>query len=294
MPHSSGFEIFRDEANRFRRSRVKRWPAVVFLAVLAIVGAANAWWFFSAPSLPAMEEEVAGADKSKARLAQNVERLDDMSREIAKGVDRLHEEDAKLREMIRLDKEAKSAAQADDHEREVKRESDLQLTRLEAQEAYTRLLAKPSRAVALDAGQAQALCSATGLLLGEIPDAWPVEGVISSGFGVRLSPFANQEEFHKGVDIMAPVGSPVRSPAPGLVVFAGQDAEGGQAVMVDHGGGYVTSFSHIEDLAVRYGQKVERGRILGEVGQDARSTGPHLHYEVRLRGAPVDPRSYLP
>lgn len=294
MPHSSGFEIFRDEANRFRRSTVKRWPVAVFLAALVIVVAANVWWFFSAPSLPAMEEEVAGADKSKARLAQNVERLDDMSREIAQGVERLRDADAGLRQMISLDKEAKSAAQTDDRKHEVKRETDLQLTRLEAQESYSRLLSKPTRAVRLDTRQARELCADSALLLGKAPDAWPVEGVISSGFGIRLSPFANQEEFHKGVDIMAPVGSPVRSPAPGLVIFAGQDVEGGLAVMVDHGGGYVTSFSHIQDLTVKYGQKVERGRILGEVSQDPRSTGPHLHYEVRLRGAPVDPRGYLP
>ncbi|GAB6038845.1 M23 family metallopeptidase [Fundidesulfovibrio butyratiphilus] len=294
MPHSSGFEIFRDEANRFHRATVKRWPVAVFLAALVFVGAANIWWYASVSSLPAMEEEVAGSDKSKARLAQNVERLDEMSQEIATGVKRLHDADAKLREMISLDKEAKTAAQSDDAVSEVKRESDLQLTRLEVQEAYSRLLSESTRAERLDAAQARLLGADPGLLLGEAPDAWPVEGVISSGFGVRLSPFANREEFHKGVDIMAPSGSPVRSPAPGRVIFAGQDAEGELAVMLDHGGGYVTSFSHIQDLAVRYGDKIERGRTLGLVGQDGRSTGPHLHYEVRLRGAPVDPRVYLP
>jgi len=93
---------------------------------------------------------------------------------------------------------------------------------------------------------------------------------------------------------MAPAGSPVRAPAPGTVVFAGEDAEGALAVVLDHGGGYVTSFSHLQSLTAARGQTVGRGAPLGAVGQDGRSTGPHLHYEVRLFGLPVNPRNMLP
>jgi murein DD-endopeptidase MepM/ murein hydrolase activator NlpD len=79
-----------------------------------------------------------------------------------------------------------------------------------------------------------------------------------------------------------------------MVSFAGEDAEGTQAVVLEHGGGYVTTFSHMQRLEVAAGVRVERGQDIGAVGQEGRSTGPHLHYEVRLHGIPVDPKKYLP
>jgi murein DD-endopeptidase MepM/ murein hydrolase activator NlpD len=79
-----------------------------------------------------------------------------------------------------------------------------------------------------------------------------------------------------------------------MVSFAGEDAEGTQAVVLEHGGGYVTTFSHMQRLEVKAGERVERGQDIGSVGQEGRSTGPHLHYEVHLHGIPVDPKKYLP
>ena len=224
---------------------------------------------------------------------KQLDRLNAVSSDLEQGVTALRGEDARLREMIRLDKEANKAASGVDTA-QAKGQDAVLLARLEAQEAYLRALAGPARMARVEAASLPRLVGEGTALLGATPDAWPVDGVISSGFGVRLSPFAGQEEFHKGVDIMAPAGSPVRAPAPGVVVFAGEDAEGALAVVLDHGGGYTSSFSHLESLTAARGQRLDRGASLGAVGQAGRSTGPHLHYEVRLFGLPVDPRNLLP
>ncbi len=293
MPGSSGFELFRDKKNVYQPARVKRWPLVVLSALLLAVVAGNAWWFHAARQRPALERELEQSRKTAAVQAKQLERLNTHSAGLEQGLEKLRGTDAQLRELVRLDKEANKAASSLEAQGEKGQDAVL-LARLEAQEAYLRALAEPARMAKVEAASLPRLVGEGTALLGAVPDAWPVDGVISSGFGVRLSPFAGQEEFHKGVDIMAPAGSPVLAPAPGAVVFAGTDAEGALAVVLDHGGGYVSSFSHLESLTASRGQTVGRGDALGAVGQTGRSTGPHLHYEVRLFGLPVNPRNLLP
>lgn len=293
MPGSSGFELFRDKKNVFQPTRVKRWPLVTLGVLLLAVVAGNIWWFHAARVRPALELELEQSRKTTVVQAQQLDRLNEISKDLVQGVEKLRGEDAHLREMVRLDKEANKAASGVETRQEKKHDAVL-LARLEAQEAYLRALAEPARMAQVEAANLPRLVREATALLGAVPDAWPVDGVISSGFGVRLSPFAGKEEFHKGVDIIAPAGSPVLAPAPGVVVFAGADAEGALAVVLDHGGGYVSSYSHLQSLAAARNQTVERGDLLGAVGQAGRSTGPHLHYEVRLFGLPVNPRNLLP
>lgn len=125
------------------------------------------------------------------------------------------------------------------------------------------------------------------------PTLWPVEGRITSGFGERMDPFDREGAFHRGVDISSQIGTPVIAPADGVVRFADLMNGYGRAIMVDHGQGITTLYGHLSGFGVANGQIVHRGDTLGYVGQSGRSTGPHLHYEVRIFNTPVNPYKYL-
>jgi len=125
------------------------------------------------------------------------------------------------------------------------------------------------------------------------PDRWPVRGRITSSFGERIDPFLGEGAFHDGIDIAVPYDTPVDVTADGLVVFAGIENGYGRTVIVDHGHGVRTLYAHMASLAVTVGQRVDRGEVVGYVGVSGWSTGPHLHYEVRVNRAPVNPYRYL-
>ncbi len=130
-------------------------------------------------------------------------------------------------------------------------------------------------------------------LLASTPSIWPVRGWLTSGFGYRTSPFTGQKEFHQGIDISSRFGLPVRSPAEGIVTFAGRNSGLGNVVIVEHGFGYSTRFGHNSKLVVTVGERVKRNQILAYVGSTGHSTGPHVHYEVRINGVPVNPFDYI-
>jgi len=125
------------------------------------------------------------------------------------------------------------------------------------------------------------------------PNLWPVEGHITGSFGERIDPFNGEGAFHSGVDISAAVGSRVIAPADGLVTFADFYGGYGRAVIMDHGHGISTRYGHLASFAVVAGQYIHRGDTVGFVGLSGRSTGPHLHYEVRINDTPVNPYKYL-
>lgn len=125
------------------------------------------------------------------------------------------------------------------------------------------------------------------------PNLWPVDGPITGSFGERIDPFNGEGAFHSGVDIGSEYGRPVIAPADGVVTFADFLGGYGKAVMVDHGHGISTRYGHLSGFAVAPGQQVHRGDVIGYVGLSGRSTGPHLHYEVRINDTPVNPYKYL-
>ena len=128
-----------------------------------------------------------------------------------------------------------------------------------------------------------------------IPSIWPVEGGLSDGFGIRGNPFGGgSSEFHPGQDITAPPGTPVVAAADGTVAQAGWQSGYGQVVVIDHGNGLTTRYGHLSKIEVSVGQELKRGEELGQVGSTGRSTGPHLHYEVRIGDVAVSPLHYLP
>ena len=126
------------------------------------------------------------------------------------------------------------------------------------------------------------------------PNIWPVEGRLMGAFGRRTDPFSGEgTEFHSGVDISAPMGTPVQATADGIVISSGWSGGYGRLIIVDHGGETRTYYAHLSRFFVQTGQEVRRGQLLGAVGATGRVTAPHLHYEVRLGGSPVNPYHYL-
>ena len=129
---------------------------------------------------------------------------------------------------------------------------------------------------------------------GYTPTVWPVVGKLESGFGGRGNPFGGGSyEFHSGQDIDAAWGDPVVAGASGTVTFVGWQNGYGQLIVIDHGGGLTTRYGHLSHIDVSQGQTVGRSQFIGRVGSTGRSTGPHLHYEVRFNDEPVNPLQYL-
>jgi murein DD-endopeptidase MepM/ murein hydrolase activator NlpD len=132
-------------------------------------------------------------------------------------------------------------------------------------------------------------------LRGTTPSLWPVVGKLESGVGGRRNPFSGRGwEYHEGQDIDAAYGTPVLAAASGKVIIAQYQRGYGNVVYVDHGNGLSTRYGHLSEINVNVGQSVERGAMVGKVGSTGRSTGPHLHYEVRINNQPMNPREYLP
>lgn len=138
--------------------------------------------------------------------------------------------------------------------------------------------------------------SRAGKVLSSLPSRWPVRGPVNSEYGRRSSPWtadAGTREFHAGLDIGAPIGTPVKAPARGTVVFAGRAPEYGISLIIDHGNEVKSLYGHLSRLYVTQDQIVERGQVVALTGNTGRTSGPHLHYEIMVQGRPVNPRMYL-
>jgi murein DD-endopeptidase MepM/ murein hydrolase activator NlpD len=125
------------------------------------------------------------------------------------------------------------------------------------------------------------------------PNLWPVEGQVTGSFGERIDPFNGEGAFHSGVDIGSSFGAHIIAPADGIVTVTENMGGYGKTIMIEHGNGISTRYGHLSGYAVAAGQTVHRGDVIGYVGESGRSTGPHLHYEVRINNIPVNPYKYL-
>lgn len=130
-------------------------------------------------------------------------------------------------------------------------------------------------------------------LLASTPNIKPARGWSTSKFGYRVSPFSGKPTFHSGMDIAAAPGSPVFAPAEGVISYTGYDEGYGKLVTIDHGYGVTTRFGHLSQSYVQVGQKVSRWDVIASVGNSGKTTGPHLHYEVRVNGTPRNPQIYI-
>ena len=129
--------------------------------------------------------------------------------------------------------------------------------------------------------------------LAATPAIWPTKGWLTSRFGTRISPFTNQKQFHAGIDIAGERGTDVFAPAQGKVVFSGNRGPLGKSIIIDHGYGVRTQYGHGDALYVKTGEVVQRGQRIATLGNSGRSTGPHLHYVVEVKGKAVNPLDYI-
>lgn len=129
--------------------------------------------------------------------------------------------------------------------------------------------------------------------LASTPSVWPSRGWVTSGFGTRVDPYTGKRTMHRGVDIANQPGVPVIAPARGVVTFRGNSGGFGKVIVLDHGYGIRTRYAHLEEYKVGIGDHVDRGDIIGTIGNTGRSTGPHLHYEVEVNGVCENPRNYI-
>ena len=130
-------------------------------------------------------------------------------------------------------------------------------------------------------------------VLAHTPSIWPVAGWVTSNFGFRTNPFTGLSQMHEGLDVSNRVGTPIIAPADGIVSDVGNDNAYGRIVVLSHGFGITSRYSHLSKANVKVGQKVRRGDKIAEVGMSGKTTGPHLHYEVRLSGIPANPVRYI-
>ncbi len=147
--------------------------------------------------------------------------------------------------------------------------------------------------VGLTMGLTRNATTADWIKANSAPNLWPVEGQVTGSFGERIDPFNGEGAFHSGVDIGSHLGATIVAPADGVVTLTDMMGGYGRAIIIDHGNGISTRYGHLSGFAVTSGQKVQRGEVIGYVGDSGRSTGPHLHYEVRINDTPVNPYKYL-
>ena len=130
-------------------------------------------------------------------------------------------------------------------------------------------------------------------LISHSPYRMPIRGFVSSNYGPRYDPFTGLQRLHEGIDIVARTGTVVLAPAEGIVTFSGVDPTFGNMLVVDHGYGIITRYGHNDTILVREGQRVSRGTPMATVGSTGRSTGPHLHYEIRINDVAINPDTYM-
>jgi len=147
--------------------------------------------------------------------------------------------------------------------------------------------------VGLTMGLTRNATTADWIKANSAPNLWPVEGQVTGSFGERIDPFNGEGAFHSGVDIGSSYGHPIVTPADGIVTMTDTMGGYGKTIMISHGNGISTRYGHLSGFAVTAGQHVQRGEVIGYVGESGRSTGPHLHYEVRINDTPVNPYKYL-
>ncbi len=130
-------------------------------------------------------------------------------------------------------------------------------------------------------------------LIAAIPTIWPTKGWVSSGFGRRKDPVTGQRVYHNGIDIANHKGTPIHAPGNAVVKFVGYGRANGRSIILDHGQGITTQYSHLSKAHVKKGQQVTKAQRIASIGSTGKSTNPHLHYEVRVNRIPIDPRRYL-
>lgn len=298
--------IFSDNKAPCRKLQLRGGLLVGLILAMTAVAAGNVWPWRLKTGQPDLTGRLEIAEKTASDQKAQLLDLTGKLKALEKDLTRMRDFDGKLRLMVNLDPEPAAKSRdgrgLDSGALGGAGASDLSgdFLVLGRQDLLARKMRSFLDQLAADARQEEVrqqeiieAIRSRHELLAAMPSIWPADGFVSSDFGYRVSPFTGQKEFHKGLDITAPTGAPVLAPARGVVSFAGLDGAYGLSLTINHGQGLVTHYAHLQKTDVKEGQTVERGQPVACVGVSGRTTGPHLHYEVRMAGAPVDPMRYI-
>ncbi len=289
--------VFREQRGTTRKIQMRGWMLLGIGLLLALMLAGNVLLLRDMAEdvgprgglLPG--ERAGGAQKTQLlNLSQRLVNLQ-------KDVERIRDFDSKLRVMINLEQEnpmsvAPSGGPGEDGARGYMPLYRQELLARKMNE-FLRQLSVEARLEEVHQQEVIQRLRANRDVLESTPSVWPAGGWVTSGFGWRGSPFSTAREFHKGLDISAPAGTPVYAPVRGSVAFIERNPSYGLMLSVNHGGGLITRYAHLQRVNVQQGQMVRRGDVIAYMGDSGRSTGPHLHYEVRIGGVPVNPMRYI-
>lgn len=290
--------VFKENHGQCTKFQLRGCFGVFLLLLVLGLGAGNAylWQFYAKHST--ISQRLVTSEKTVEEQNNQILSMANKLRSVQDDLQRVQQFDSKLRVMINLDKEQGDTASAMGGAK-TKDFSDSYLP-IHRQELLARkmhnMLNQLNTEVRLEEVKQQELMRAfrdNKELLASTPSIWPTEGWISSPFGMRRSPFTGRREFHKGIDISNRRGTPIYASAKGTVSFSGVDGGYGNSVVIRHGAGVMTRYAHMRRYIVKPNQTVTRGQLIGYMGSTGRSTGPHLHYEVRLNGVVVNPMRYI-
>ncbi|SMF39574.1 M23 family metallopeptidase [Desulfovibrio gilichinskyi] len=290
--------IFKNPSDNARKFQIRGWLFISIFALIAglIGGNIMLWKYYE--NYSGLESNLAHAEKAVQEQKAQLLSLSQKMMNISQDLDRVRNFDSKLRVMINLDQEnVQSAAPKGGSTEPDFSNNYLPLYR---QELLVRkmhdFLAQLSTEAKLEEVKQQEIIHSMRSrqdALDSTPSIWPVEGWVTSPFGWRSSPFTGKREYHKGLDISCPLGTPIYAPAQGTISFVGLSGGYGRLIKINHGANLSTRYGHLKMATVKKGQVVTRGELIGYAGSTGRSTGPHVHYEVRLGGVPVSPLRYI-
>ncbi len=292
--------IFKDREGGFRNLRLRGWFGVALFLLLAGLVAGNVylWGFYTKSRI--LEHQLAEANRiiqgHDSRMLSLTGRLQTLEGDVA----RVQQFDAKLRVLMNIDKDPVSTSPDGETAAGVSGALNDPAFLARHRELFSRrlhsLVEELAGSVHLEEINQQALVhflrENKDTLL-STPSIWPAKGFLTSGFGWRSSPFTGRGTLHKGLDISNRPGTPIWAPARGTVTFSGPDGSYGICIIIDHGNNITTRYAHLQQSLVKEGQYVQRGDVIGAMGNTGRSTGPHLHYEVSVGGVPVNPLRYI-
>jgi len=286
--------IFKDKGGGTRNILMRGWLLVLPLLLGVALVASNIWLVRQYTDQVAIRDRLDEAERIIADQNNQLAGMVGKIAELQSNLGRMQQFDTKLRLMMNM--EGLPDEVTGSHGEEFTR-SSLPLYRQELMiRRMNTFLRGLSESTNLEEVRQQELLIAlrdNREMLASMPSIWPVEGIVTSRFGPRVSPLSSRRDFHKGLDISARSGTPVLAPAKGTVTFVGRDGAYGNTVQLQHGGGISTRYAHLHRFVVKEGQTVRRGTVLGYVGSTGRSTGPHLHYEVLINGVNVNPLRYI-
>ncbi|WP_291327236.1 M23 family metallopeptidase [Desulfovibrio sp. UCD-KL4C] len=290
--------IFKNPSENARKFQIRGWLFISIFALIAglVGGNIMLWKYYE--NYSGLESNLAHAEKAVQEQKAQLLSLSQKMMNISQDLDRVRNFDSKLRVMINLDQENVQSVTPKGGSTEPNFSNNyLPLYR---QELLVRkmhdFLAQLSTEAKLEEVKQQEIIHSMRSrqdALDSTPSIWPVEGWVTSPFGWRSSPFTGKREYHKGLDISCPLGTPIYAPAQGTISFVGLSGGYGRLIKINHGANLSTRYGHLKMAAVKKGQVVTRGELIGYAGSTGRSTGPHLHYEVRLGGVPVSPLRYI-